>query len=153
MTFNNNNYQILLNEIAKNRENTEIIAISKFHPKDSIISAINQGVRQFGENRIQEAKEKYIEIKKNFPEIKLHFTGNLQSNKIKQAIQFFDTFHTVYKESQLVEFAKYPDILKEKDLFIQVNTGFEITKGGVYPDKVENFLNAAEVYRRYFIKI
>ena len=140
MTFNNENYQALLKETSKNGQNTEIIAISKYHPKESVIQAINQGVRQFGENRIQEAKEKYLEIKKVFPEIRLHFTGNLQSNKIKHAIHFFDVFHTIYKESQLIEFVKYPDTLKEKDFFIQVNTGLEKTKGGVFPDQVEHFL-------------
>ena len=151
MTFNYKNYQLILEEIAKNGRKIEIIAISKFHPKESVIDAINQGLNQFGENRIQEAKEKYIEIKKNFPEIKLHFTGNLQSNKIKHAIHFFDVFHTIYKENQLIEFSKYPDLTKKRDFFIQVNTGFEKSKGGVYPDEVKNFLNLS--VNKYNIKI
>ncbi len=141
MTFYTKNYQELLKEIKKNKRNVEIIAISKYHPKESIIEAIKHGIKQFGENRIQEANEKYREIKENFPEIRLHFTGNLQSNKIKQAAHFFDAFHTIYKESQLIEFAKYQNIVMEKEFFIQVNTGLEASKGGVFPDQVESFLN------------
>ena len=143
MTFNIDNYNKVLDIIEKNGGNTEIIAISKYHPKKSVIEAINHGIRFFGENKVQEAKEKYQDLKNIYPDIRLHFTGNLQTNKIKQAVQLFDVFHTVYKEKQLIEFSKFPDQIKKKEFLVQVNSGSEEAKGGLLVEDVNNFVKTS----------
>ena len=144
MTFNIENYRKIQKTIEKKGKNTQIIAISKYHPKNSIIEAINEGVRYFGENRVQEALEKFSDLKNDYKGIRLHFTGNLQTNKIKQALSIFDVFQTVYKESQLKEFAKHEKQTQNKTFFVQINTGKEESKGGVSPELAEDFVNTAK---------
>ena len=139
--FNFEKYQ----EIEKNIENlgkkTEIIAISKNHPLEVIETAMLCGLSSFGENRVQEAKYKFEDIKRKNPNIELHLTGSLQSNKVKQALNLFDVFHTLDRESILKEFVKYPEIIKQKSFFVQINTGKETTKSGVFPENAKNFID------------
>tara|TARA_Y100001960_G_C14513367_1_gene747587 strand:+ start:156 stop:797 length:642 start_codon:yes stop_codon:yes gene_type:complete len=151
MKFNYNNYIKILENIEKKKKIAKIIAISKNHPKEAVIEALKKGIRVFGENRVQEALAKFDDLKKEYPDIKLHFTGNLQTNKIKQAISLFDSFHTLYKEKQLIEFAKYPNQILNKEFFIQVNTGFEETKGGLLPQEIEEFIKISS--NKYNIKL
>lgn len=151
MTFNFKNYKKIQEIIEKKRKKTKIIAISKFHSKNDVLEAVNFGVRCFGENRLQEAMEKFQDLKEAYPDINLHFTGNLQSNKIKEALSLFDSFHTIYKEKQLKEFSKFPEIIIKKNFFIQVNTGLEETKGGLPPKDVEEFLNISK--KKYNVNI
>ena len=88
-----------INEILKKYSNSgKIVAISKNHPQESVLEAINHGVHIFGENRVQEAKTKFVKIKKQNPQIELHLTGPLQSNKVKDALSLFDVFHTIDRE-------------------------------------------------------
>jgi len=137
--FNIEKYKELSDFISKNGGITEIIAISKNHPKESIIEAINGGVKIFGENRVFEAKSKFKDLKKLYPEIELHLTGPLQSNKVKEAIQLFDVFHTLDREKIAREFSKHKEALKNKKIFIQVNTGREKSKSGIYPEHLGDF--------------
>ena len=139
--FNIKEYQKILENIDFLGKKTEIIAISKNHPLEEVKSAISYGLEVFGENRVQEAKSKFEEIKKKNTKIKLHLTGPLQSNKAKQALNLFDVFHTLDREKLLRELVKFPEILKEKSFFIQVNTGKEVTKSGVFPENTKNFLH------------
>jgi pyridoxal phosphate enzyme (YggS family) len=125
---------------------TKIIAISKNHPLKEVKNAISCGLDIFGENRVQEAKLKFEDIKKRNPKIKLHLTGPLQTNKIKQALRLFDVFHTVDREKLLKEFVKFPQSIEEKSFFIQINTGKEISKSGVFPEDTKNFLNLCKTY-------
>ena len=74
------------------------MAISKNHSKESVLQAINKGVRIFGENRVLEAKDKFISLKNKYPDIEIHLTGPLQSNKVKDAVNLFDVFHTLDRE-------------------------------------------------------
>ena len=138
------------NKIKKNidflRKNIEIVAISKNHPLEDIEKAISCGLEVFGENRVQEAKLKFEDIKKRNTKIKLHLTGPLQSNKVKEALRLFDVFHTLDREKLLKELAKYPEIIKNKSFFVQINTGKEITKSGVFPENVKSFLDICKVY-------
>ena len=100
-----------INDFLKKTNNTaKIIAISKNHPIGSIKEAIQLGVKIFGENRVQEAKEKFLIIKQNNPQIELHLTGPLQSNKVKMAVEIFDVFHTLDREKIAREFSKFSDI-------------------------------------------
>lgn len=126
--------------IKKNNKKSQIIAISKNHPKISVIEAINNGVYTFGENRVLEAKNKFSELKELYPGIELHLTGPLQSNKVKLAVSIFDIFHTLDREKIAKEFNKYKDEIVNKKFFIQVNTGQEETKSGIYPNNLNEFI-------------
>ena len=144
MAFILENYLSINKKILENGNKTKLIAISKYHTKNSIELAINQGIRLFGENRVQEAYLKYQTLKELYPDIELHFTGNLQTNKIKQSLKIFDYYHTLYNERQLKEFSKFPEQTENKKFFIQVNTGLEKTKTGLNPDDVEEFLKISK---------
>ena len=139
--FDFKKYQKIKNDIDFSGKKTKIIAISKNHPFEEIEKAISFGLEVFGENRVQEAKTKFEQIKKKNKKIKLHLTGPLQSNKVKQALSLFDVFHTLDREKLIMEIIKFPEIIKEKSFFIQVNTGKETTKSGVFPEDVKIFLN------------
>ena len=121
--FSFKKYQKIQKEIEVSSKKTQIIAISKNHPFEEVEKAISFGLEVFGENRVQEAKSKFEEVKNTNKKIKLHLTGPLQSNKVKQALSLFDVFHTLDREKLLKELIKFPEIIKEKSFFIQVNTG------------------------------
>ena len=70
----------------------------------------------------------------------------MQSNKVKQALTLFDVFHTLDRESLLKEFVKYPEIIKEKSFFVQVNTGKETTKSGVFPEDTKRFIDICRAH-------
>ena len=127
--------------LEKHSKKGKIIAISKNHPLESVLEAINKGVYIFGENRVQEAKAKFIDIKQNNPKIELHLTGPLQSNKVKDALTLFDVFHTIDREKIAKEFSKYQDMLKNKKFFVQINTGKEKTKSGIFPEDAKDFFS------------
>src|SRR6185369_6841178 len=108
-----------------------LIAVSKAQPKEAIISLIEAGQRVFGENRVQEAEEKWVDIRKQYPDVELHLIGSLQSNKVGQALQLFDVMHTVDRASLVDALAK--EIKKDSDIrckkfFVQVNIGEEPQK-------------------------
>ena len=138
--FNYKKFNEINNLIKNTGKLTKIVAISKNHTKESINEAIKYGVLIFGENRVQEAQEKFITIKATNPDIELHLTGPLQSNKVKTAINLFDVFHTLDREKIAKEFSKYPMLLKKKKFFVQINTGKEQTKSGIYPNDLKDFL-------------
>ncbi len=139
--FNINKYKEILEFIKKNHKNSQIIAISKNHPKESVLEAINYGVTLFGENRVMEAKNKFSEIKELYPQIELHLTGPLQSNKVKHAVSLFDVFHTLDREKIALEFSKHTQVLINKKLFVQVNIGEEKSKSGIHPKELREFIN------------
>ena len=130
-----------IKEILEKYNNTgKIVAISKNHPLESVLDAIKKGVHIFGENRVQEAKNKFVKIKKENPKIELHLTGPLQSNKVKDALLLFDVFHTIDREKIAKEFSKFQHLLKDKKFFVQINTGREKSKSGIYPEDTKDFL-------------
>ena len=138
--FNIDKYNEIKCFLKKTSENTKIVAISKNQTIESILQAINLGIHAFGENRVQEAQNKFSEIKSKNPNIKLHLTGPLQSNKVKIAINFFDVFHTLDREKIAREFSKYNDQLINKKIFLQINTGREKSKSGIFPEETKDFL-------------
>ena len=105
-----------------------------------ILPLINQGHLDYGENKIQEAMEKWESIKSDFSHLNLHMIGKLQSNKVKQAISLFDYIHSLdslkLAEKISNEQKKYEKIIK---VFIQVNIGNEPQKSGINPSDVKNF--------------
>ncbi len=138
--FNIDKYRQINDFLEKTSNSAKIIAISKNHPIESILEAIKSGVYIFGENRVQEAKEKFQTVKQKNPKIQLHLTGPLQSNKVKAAISLFDVFHTLDREKIAREFSKYKDQLESKKIFLQINIGKEQTKSGIYPEDTKDFL-------------
>ena len=138
--FNIDKYQKIEEIIEKNKLRTKIIAVSKNQSLEDINIAISHKIRIFGENRVQEAENKFENILKNNKSIKLHLTGPLQTNKVKKALRIFSVFHTLDRDSLLKEFSKYPDIIKNKSFFVQVNIGKEESKSGVHPDMLGDFL-------------
>ena len=138
--FNITKFNEIKELLNKTTKNCQIIAISKNHPVESVEEAIRGGVRIFGENRVMEAKTKFSNLKINHPEIELHLTGPLQSNKVKLASNLFDVFHTLDREKIAKEFYKYSEVIRNKKFFVQVNTGEEKTKSGVYSKYLTEFL-------------
>ena len=137
--FNKDAYSEIIDFINKSKKNTKIVAVSKNHPIESVKEAVNYGIRIFGENRVQEAINKFMVIKEKFPEIELHLTGPLQTNKVKLALSIFNIIQTLDREKLAVEFSKYSTTIKDKLFFIQINTGKETNKSGVYPEHAEEF--------------
>ena len=138
--FNYKKFKEIENILKKTTNSGKIVAISKNHPIESVLEAINNGVYIFGENRVQEAQEKFNKIKKDNARIELHLTGPLQSNKVKTALGLFDVFHTLDREKIAREFSKYQDLIKNKKFFLQINIGKEKTKSGIYPEETKDFL-------------
>ena len=138
--FNIEKFNEIREKLEKHNNTGKIIAISKNHPVESVLEAINQGVYIFGENRVQEAKTKFLKIKENNPKIELHLTGPLQSNKVKDALLLFDVFHTIDREKIAKEFSKHQQLLRNKKFFVQINTGREKTKSGIFPEDTKDFL-------------
>jgi len=137
--FNINKYKKISAEIANLGKKTQIVAVSKNHPRELVEDALRQGVRIFGENRVQEAKLKFEGFQKKYPNLELHLTGPLQTNKAKEAIKLFDVFHTLDREKLARELVKHGS-LENKKFFIQVNTGKEENKSGIYPEQLEEFI-------------
>lgn len=127
-------------------EQTILVAVSKTFPKEDIRSVLEAGQNVFGENRVQEATEKWIELKKEFPEVKLHLIGPLQTNKVAASVALFDCIETLDRPKLAkvlsTEFTKQKKTL---ELFIQVNTGAEEQKAGILVDDLENFIEYCRV--------
>ena len=138
--FNIKKYNEINDFLKKTRNSAKIVAISKNHPFESVLEAVNHGVCIFGENKVQEAQEKFQQLKKKNTKIELHLTGPLQSNKVKTAITLFDVFHTLDREKIAREFSKYKDLLVNKKIFLQINTGREKTKSGIFPEETKDFI-------------
>jgi PLP dependent protein len=115
-----------------------LIAVSKTHGADAIELAIEAGQRDFGENRVQEAQGKWPALKARHPEVRLHLIGPLQTNKIEPALALFDVIHTLDRP----RLAEKLEPLKPPPLFIQVNTGEEPQKAGVFPLQADAFIAA-----------
>ena len=140
MYFNSNKFNEIRDFIKKSNKSAKIVAISKNHPKESVLDAIKNGVRIFGENRVFEAKDKFLGLIKKFPDIELHLTGPLQSNKVNEAIELFDVFHTIDREKIAKKISNFSDKIYKKKMFIQVNIGEEQTKSGVKPSLTKSFV-------------
>ena len=118
----------------------KIIAVSKNQPISSVLEAIELGVRFFAENKVQEALLKWTNIKQDFIKIKLHMIGKLQSNKVKYAVSLFDYIHSL-DNLKLAEKIANEELKQKKKIkiFIQINIGDEDQKGGISPNKIEDF--------------
>ena len=123
-----------------NVDKIKIIAVSKTFALDQILPLINHGHVHFGENKVQEAVEKWTNIKKDFSKIKLHMIGKLQTNKVKFVVPLFDYIHSLdnLKLAKKIseEQIKYKKRLK---IFIQINIANEKQKSGIQPNELADF--------------
>ena len=126
-----NKIKTYLNELSVNNA-PKIIAVSKTFKIDKILPLIDSGHLDFGENKVQEAVEKWTNIKKKNSAIKLHMIGKLQTNKVKPAVQLFDFIHSVDSEKLAKKIAdEQKKINKKIKIFLQVNIGDENQKSGI----------------------
>jgi PLP dependent protein len=108
-----------------------LVAVSKTHPATRILPLIDAGQRTFGENRVQEAAEKWPALRERFPDLALHLVGQLQSNKAEDAVALFDCIHSLDRPSLVTALAKAMDKAgRQVPCFVQVNIGAEEQKGG-----------------------
>jgi hypothetical protein len=118
-----------------------LVAVSKFQPAERIAAALEAGHRLFGENRVQEAKGRWPDLKARYPGIRVHLVGPLQTNKVKDAVALFDVIETVDRpklaDALAAEMARTG---RRPDCLIQVNTGEEEQKAGVAPDGLADLL-------------
>ena len=123
--------------------NVTLVAVSKTHGADRVRELLAAGHRVFGENRVQEAEEKFPALKADYPDLKLHLIGPLQTNKAREAVALFDTIESVDRERLAASLAKeMARAGKRPDCFIQVNTGEEPQKAGVLPAELDAFVAA-----------
>ena len=120
----------------------EIIAVSKTFKIEHILPVLNHGHIHFGENKVQEAVQKWAPIKDENKKIKLHLIGRLQTNKVKLALNLFDYIHSLDSEKLANKISKVQnEINVNTKMFIQVNIGNEIQKSGIPEDEVLSFYN------------
>ena len=131
--------------VAKsNRSLNEItlIAVSKQQQKDRVDASLATGHRVFGENRVQEAQKRWSIRKYDYPDLRLHLIGPLQSNKVADAVRLFDVIHTIDRPKIAIAVAKEAaQQNKYIQCFIQVNTGDEPQKSGISPCDLSNFVD------------
>ena len=135
---------IYIEELIKSRVNhdklAQIIAVSKTFPIENILPLIEHGHLHYGENKVQEALNKWIEIKKKNTDIKLHLIGNLQTNKVKFALDIFDYIHSVDSEKLAIKISEEQIKQgKKPKMFIQVNIGNEEQKSGINKNNLMDF--------------
>tara|TARA_B100000401_G_scaffold88838_1_gene56586 strand:- start:44 stop:703 length:660 start_codon:yes stop_codon:yes gene_type:complete len=136
-----NNIKVHMNELKSNNY-PKIIAVSKTFKIDKILPLIEHGHTDYGENKVQEAVEKWTEIKKMNSAIKLHMIGKLQTNKVKVAVQIFDYIHSVDSEKLARKIAdEQIKINKKIKIFLQVNIGDEYQKSGINKDGTKKLIS------------
>lgn len=120
----------------------ELIAVSKSQPSSLAKAALDAGHQHFGENRVQEAQNKWPTLKEIYPETQLHLIGSLQTNKVSDAISLFDVIHTLDREKLAKTLALKMDSQNRRpQVFIQVNTGDEPQKSGVRLKDIDVFVD------------
>jgi len=135
---------IYIEECIKSKANHDklptIIAVSKTFPIENILPLIEHGHLHYGENKVQEALDKWTDIKNQNKNIKLHLIGRLQSNKVKFALKIFDYIHSVDSEKLATKIAdEQTKQGKNPKIFIQVNIGNEDQKSGINKERLGDF--------------
>ncbi len=118
-----------------------LVCVTKTFGAEAILPVLAAGERVFGENRVQEAIRKWPELRRDFPDLKLHLIGPLQSNKAREAVEFFDAIETVDRDKIAVALAEeIARAGRSPQLYVQVNTGAEPQKAGVLPQEADRFI-------------
>ena len=118
-----------------------LVCVSKTFPAADIMPVLEAGERVFAENKVQEAMEKWPELKRLYPDVELHLIGPLQTNKAREAVEFFDVIETVDRPKIAAALAKeIARCGRHPKLYVQVNTGAEPQKAGVLPQEADAFI-------------
>ncbi len=128
-------------DAGRDRSSVQLIAVSKVQPNERVEAVLKQGHRLFGENRVQEAAGKWPEFRQRFDGIHVHLIGPLQTNKARQAFGLFEAIHSVDRPKLANTLAR---LAQEEghcpDIFLQINTGEEPQKAGVFPTEADQFI-------------
>ena len=140
---------IYIEELIKSKANHDklpkIIAVSKTFPIENVLPLIEHGQLDYGENKVQEAIDKWTDIKKEKNTIKLHLIGKLQTNKVKFALRIFDYIHSLDSEKLANKIAdEQKKQGKKPKIFIQVNIGAEEQKSGIKKEKLNDFYKSCK---------
>ena len=128
-------------EAGRDPADTTLVGISKMQPPERIAAALAAGHRCFGENRVQEAKQRWPALRARWPDVALHLVGPLQTNKVRDALALFDVVETVDRPRLATALAEeMARTGRRPDCLIEVNTGEEPQKHGVVPGELERFL-------------
>lgn len=137
---------------GRNKDDVKVIAISKVQPLERIERVLNRGHRIFGENRIQDSLNKWPSLIEKYGKIELHLVGALQTNKVKEAVRFFNVIHSIDREKLVFKLEVEAQKLGScPELFIQVNTGNELQKAGVSLEYLEDLFSLAK--ERYSLPV
>ena len=141
-------YQDIISRVAtateasgRKTDDIRLIAVSKVQPEERVRSVLDQGHRLYGENRVQEAQDRWGTLLPDYPGTELHLVGPLQSNKVRPAMELFSAIHSVDRPKLAKAIARIAqEIGTCPNVFIQVNTGEEPQKAGVIPSDVDAFV-------------
>ncbi len=135
-------FKIAISQANRQIDEVELIAVSKKKSVEEIESVIKFGQLSFGENQIQEVESKWISLKRDHPQIKLHFIGGIQSRKVKSIYQHCDVIHSIDRMKLVELFNKLENENQvAKDYFIQINIGDEAQKSGVKLSEADDFIS------------
>jgi len=119
----------------------KLIAVSKKQNEEKVIEALEAGQTYFGENRVQEAQQRWASKIQQYQNLQIRLIGPLQTNKVKEALNLFDIIETIDREKLAKEIAKkFNNSVKTKSFYIQINTGSETQKSGIEPRQSDNFI-------------
>ena len=128
-------------DCGRDPQSVTLVCVSKTFPAEDIAPVLAAGERNFGENRVQEAKQKWPALKEAYPDVRLHLIGPLQTNKVREAVQLFDVIETLDRprlaEALAAEIEKSG---RRPRLYVEVNTGGEPQKAGVLPQEADAFI-------------
>ena len=135
------NYNLILNTLKLYQRKIDLVVVTKNQPLSKINLLINKNHLHFGENRVQEATLKWKDLISNYPLLKLHLVGKLQSNKAQEAFEIFHFIHSLDNDKLANIYAKVEkNSIKKIKYFIQVNIANEPQKSGISVDKVNQFI-------------
>ena len=136
------NYKKIIDEVYAINKKITLIAVSKTYPLSYLKPLIDFGHLDFGENKVQEALNKWSEILSELTNLKLHMLGKIQTNKAHDVVSLFSYVHSLDSEKLVLKLSKAEkDLSKKLKYFIQINIGSEIQKSGIQIHELKNFLN------------
>ena len=136
------NYKNIIDEVYAINKKMTLIAFSKTYPLSYIKPLIDFGHLDFGENKVQEALNKWSKTLSEFTNLKLHMLGKIQTNKAHDVVSLFSYVHSLDSEKLVLKLSKAEkDLSKKLKYFIQINIGSEFQKSGIQIHELKNFLN------------
>lgn len=149
MTDSQKNYQNVIKSINESADKScrkssdiSLVVVTKNFDRKAVEPILNLGHKTFGENKVQEASEKWFDIKKDYTDIELHLIGPLQSNKVPEAVALFDVIETIDRSKVAIKIAEEIKKTDRKiELMIQINTGEEPQKAGILPKDANDFIS------------